>query len=443
MFLYEVENFIKDNNLFSREDKILLALSGGCDSVVLFDILKKLNCNFAAAHANFKLRGKDSDDDEIFTENLCKKNGIELFKKSFDTRKYAKTNKLSLEDAARKLRYEMFYEIADSHGFTVIATAHHLNDRMETFFINLSKGTGIKGLRSIQPKKHNIVRPLLFAPKHKIELYCKNEGLSYRTDKSNFDTYFLRNKFRHSVLPVFFEVNPKFAESMSRNFKHLTELEKIYNEYVNKKKDEIISYNNNLIYIDINKLTSSKAPLTLLYEIIHPYGFSSKQSEDILNNLKNLQTGKIFYSAKSRLLKDRNNLIISTGKNTEQKTFIINKDVKLTEKPVKLSFEIIDRKEISDFKTGKNTAFADVEKIKFPLKIRTSKTGDFFFPFGMRGKKLLSDFFTDMKLNLFEKEKINLLTSADDNIIWIIGYRTDDRYKISENTKKVLKIKRL
>ena len=437
------ENYIKQNKLFHKEDKILLALSGGCDSVALFWLLKKLNYKFSAAHCNFNLRNKDSENDEIFTENLCNKSDIQLFKTSFKTKEFAENNKLSIEDAARKLRYAWFEKIRIENNFSYILTAHHLDDKIETFFINITKGTGIKGLRSISAKKNNIIRPLLFAKKEEIENYCSENNIRYRTDQSNFDTDFLRNKFRHEILPAFKKINPKFQNRMLKNFEIFNDLEKIYNDYIESNKQIVIENRKNLIYIDLEKLLNTPAPLSLLYEIIRPYGFKSSQNEHILTNINNLQTGKLFFSKTHRILKDTKYLIIDTVSETKKnELFYIENETELNEFPVKLSFERTQTIP-SELKTENDTALINEDKLSYPLLLRKFKEADYFYPFGMKGKKLLSDFFTDKRINRFERENCWILTTNKNEIIWLIGYRTDDRFKITEKTQKILQIKRL
>ncbi len=438
----QFENYINRNELFNKQDNLLLALSGGCDSVALLRLLKERKYKFSAAHCNFNLRDNDSEKDQLFTENLCKKFGIQLFIKSFDTKKFASENKLSLEDAARKLRYTWFEEIRRKNNFSYILTAHHLDDRIETFFINLTKGTGIKGLRSILPKTEHIVRPLLFARRSDIETYCTENKIKFRTDKSNFDTYFLRNKFRHEILPALKKINPKFTDSMSKNFQIFSEFEKIYDNYIENGKNAVLKKDKNLIYINLEKLFKSPAPSSLLFEIIRPYGFNSSQNQHIISNINNLQNGKLFFSKTHRILKNTGFLTIDTIKSEKSEIFTIDKTTNFIDVPLKLSF-LHTNDFPSSLKTDNNTALVDVGKINFPLKIRKPKTADFFYPFGMKGKKLLSDFFTDNKINRFKRENSWILTTYKDEIIWIIGYRTDDRFKITKKTTNILQVKRL
>ncbi len=440
MLYKEFEQYIAENKLFSKTDKLLLALSGGSDSIALFHLLKSLNYTFAAAHCNFKLRGVDSDKDEIFVKNLCEKHSIKLFCSSFNTRSYAKLHKLSLEEAARELRYKKFEEIRQENHFSYILTAHHLDDKIETFFINLTKGTGIKGLRSIKAKNNKIVRPLLFARKEQIDRYCADKDIAYRTDFSNFDTNFLRNKFRHEILPAFTEINPDFKTGMQKNFKIFSELENIYNQYIETETKKLTHSKNKLLYINIQKLLQSGAALTLLFETLRPYNFSSKQSEEILKTIEHIQTGKQFFSKTHRILKTPAYLVIDSLKSTENKTYSIPQSCTTISSPLQLSFdltEIIPH----NLKTDVHKAYINADKLNYPLKIRQIQEGDYFYPFGMKGKKLLSDFFTDKKINSYEREKIFVLTNADNAIIWLIGYRTDERFRIHKSTKKILIIK--
>ena len=437
MLQKQFENYIIKNQLFTEKDKLLLALSGGCDSVALFHLLKNSGYKFNAAHCNFNLRKNDSDADEQFVTELCEKFDIQLFKTSFNTKEFAENNKISLEDAARKLRYVWFEEIRTLHNFSLIIVAHHLDDKIETFFINLTKGTGIKGLRSIQAKNNKLVRPLLFAKKEDIETYCTDNNIQFRTDLSNFDTHFLRNKFRHEVLPVFSEINPKFKDSMAKNFQIFKEFEAIYNDFINNQKQNVISEHGNLIYINTERLLSTSAPLSLLFEIIRLYGFKSSQNKHIFNNINNLQTGKLFFSKTHRILKTKDFLIIDSLKSEINNTVSIFENTTQITNPIILSFKLTDIIP-ENLKTEYNTAYIDTEKITFPLQLRKAENADYFCPFGMNGRRLLSDFFTDKKINLFERENIWLLTNNDNEIIWIIGYRTDNRFRITEKTKKIL-----
>jgi len=436
----KVETNIISEKLFSKNDNILVAISGGCDSVALTHILKKLNFNISLAHCNFKLRGKDSDKDELFVKNLAEKLKLPLFIKNFDTTKFAKNNNYSIEEAARILRYDWFEEIRTKQSLDYIAVAHHLDDKIETFFINIIAGTGIRGIRSIKAKNNKVVRPLLFAKRNDIESWCLTNKINYRTDNSNFETKFIRNKIRHNILPVFNEINPSFSDTMFKNFKTFSDFELIYNQYVSNAEKKILKKRNNFIYLNIEQLLNEVAPITALFELLSPYGFNSTQITDIVDNLDTMQSGKEFTSSDYRLIKDRTSLIIKKKSSLKHKEYLINENQKNIKSPLPLQIDIQEYTETFKLLKSNNIAYFDAGKIKFPLIIRKKIEGDYFYPFGMKGKKLLSDFFTDIKLNRFEKEDTFLLLSGKD-IIWIIGYRTDEKYKITDKTKQVLVIK--
>jgi len=430
-------HFINSKNLFKKKDKILVTISGGLDSVVLTYLLHSLNFNITLAHCNFNLRAKESDKDEAFVKKLADKLNIKLYIKQFDTKQFAEENSYSIEEAARILRYNWFEKIRNENSLDYIATAHHLDDKIETFFINITAGTGIRGIRSIQTKNEKIVRPILFAKRKDIELWASKNNIKHRTDQSNFNTKYTRNKFRHNILPHFKELNPAFEETMSKNFEIFSNIEKIYNNYIASASIKVVSQKDGLIYINLKALLKEITPETLLFEIIKYFGFNYSQTLDILRFKDKMQTGKSFISKKYKLIKDRNNLIISKITNLTKDIFYIEENQTEINTPIslKITKSVIDKN--FKIKKDKNIAYFDANKIKFPLKLRTKKNGDIFHPFGMKGKKLISDYFTDIKLNTFEKENAILLLS-EENIIWISGHRTDDRYKITNKTKNVL-----
>jgi len=436
--LSKFSEFIKVNKLILSNDKILLAVSGGADSVALTDLIYKFGANFGIAHCNFCLRSSESDEDENFVRNLAQKYKVPFYNIRFDTKNYASTNKLSIEEAARKLRYDWFHEICNQNLFTKIATGHHADDSLETFFINLTSGTGIRGICGIKPVNGIIVRPLLFSFRYEIELYCKNNKLDYRTDKTNFETIFIRNKFRHNIIPKFTEINPNFKSTLLNNIKIFKDVEKIYKAAIEKSKTNCLQNDGENIKININELQKTEAPETYLFEFINCYGFNSEVCKNIFKSL-NSSSGKFFESQTHKLIKDREFLIITTKKSKIIDEFIIFKDDITINTPLPFFVEFI--KKDNNFMIDKNPkiAFLDIEKLNFPLILRKWKFGDYFFPLGMKNKKLVSDFLINIKINIIEKENIFVLTSNNE-IIWIVGLRIDDRFKLDNNSNNIYKI---
>ncbi len=437
--LKKTQKYIVDNKLFTKENTILVALSGGADSMVLLDILLKNGYKCSAAHCNFKLRGDDADKDEEFVKKNAEINLVQTFTTSFNTRKYAENNKYSIEEAARILRYTWFEKIRTENNFDFIATAHHSDDNIETFFINLTAGTGIRGLSGIKNKNNKIVRPLLFAKRKDIEEYSLANEIDYCIDKTNFETKYIRNRFRHKVLPVFNEINPAFSEIMIKNISIISDIEKIYFNAIKRAKKNCIKQDNKLTYIHLTELLKLISPKTHLYEFLRPFGFNSSQNDDIFKSVFT-ESGKQFFSKTHKLIKDRNELIIKPNTSTNSCIISIDKGTKEITHPLPLNFEIVQYHDNFEFEKENTTAYFDIDRLSFPLTVRNWKTGDYFYPFGMKGKKkTLSDYFIDNKYNLFEKGNTYLLLSGND-IIWIIGKRSDERYKITKETKEILKI---
>ena len=435
----ETLRFIKDQNLFDHSDKLLVAVSGGIDSCVLLDLLYALKFNCIVAHCNFKLRGKDSEDDAKFVKDLAYNYKFEFVSKEFETTKYSEEKGISIQMAARELRYIFFEEISLSHNCNVIATAHHADDMVETFYINLLHGTGLKGLCGIPIKSGKIVRPLLFATRLNIKDYASQSKLKWREDSSNVSNKYIRNKIRNEIIPLLEEINPQFKKIMQRNIINLKNSEALFKELLDEKTNKIIQKKGDTIYISIKELNQSISGKTILFHLIYPFGFESKQIDKIWNSL-NSDSGKMFYSKDHVLNKDRKFLIINKNINNDQFIkYYIDEEIDFINEPIKLSIERCSWKSGQIIPKQKNIFYADAERITFPLIIRKWKTGDYFHPFGMSGVKKISDFFIDEKIPNSEKKNIWILESSG-KIMWVINYRPDDNFKITPKTQYVIKL---
>lgn len=446
--LHLFNTFIKKENLFKSTDKILLTVSGGIDSVSMCELFFKAGFKFGIAHCNFQLRGAESDVDESFVEELAEKYNAQLHSVTFDTSSYSKKNKLSIQQAARELRYNWFEEIRSQYKYNFIATAHHRDDSIETFFINLIRGTGISGLHGILPKQGTIIRPLLFMSKDEILAFSKNNKLKHREDSSNASDKYLRNKIRLQLIPLLKELNPKINQTIIDEIKRFSNVEKIYKKEISAKQKKIVSEDLHSSRISIKELNRLNPVEPYLFEFLHPLGFNASTIEEIVFSL-NEQSGKQFFSSTHRLIKDREHLIVEdiikkkiNSSAHKNKSYPVKKNQKsLKAADLKMSFSLKKTQEHL-LKTSLNCANIDYDKLIFPLEIRKWKKGDSFYPLGMKGKKKLSDFFIDKKLSLIQKETIWLLTS-ENKIVWIIGLRIDERFKITDKTTKIYFAERL
>ena len=437
--LEKFESFVSDNNLFSKDDRILIALSGGVDSVVLSHLMCRANYKISLAHCNFHLRDEESNRDEAFVRSWAKENNIPLFVKEFDTYQYMKENKLSLEMAARDLRYNWFNSLLESEGFTCLCTAHHLDDSIETFFINLLRGTGIAGLHGIKVKNDKIVRPLLFATREEILSYAKQNNISYVEDSTNSETKFTRNKIRHNLFPVLREINPNFEFALKKDIEYLNDTEFIFRREIEKTKKEIIETEQEVIKINISKLKQLNPMKIYLYEILSEYGFNETNISDILSCLDE-NSGKQFFSKTHRLVKDRQYIFIDVIKNnTTNDFFLIDNCQSSLIHPLKMQIELLRDLKFINISKDKNIAMLDADLLKFPLILRKWRQGDSFVPFGMKKEKKLSDYFTSNKYSLLDKENQWILCS-EEKIVWLVAERIDDRFRISNKTKNILKI---
>lgn len=415
--MQEVVQYIEHHKLFSLDDKILVALSGGADSVALLRLLLSLGYTCEAAHCNFHLRGAESDRDEHFVRQLCLEHRVTLHTVHFNTEQEAKERHISIEMAARELRYAWFEKTREACSAAVIAVAHHQDDSVETLLLNLIRGTGINGLRGIRPRNGHIVRPLLCLDRKEITGYLESIGQSYVTDSTNLQDEYTRNKIRLNLLPMMQEINPSVKESILKTAEHLDDAASIYNIGIEEAKLRVKTSEG----ISINALKQEAASETVLFEILHPLGFNAAQVRDICRTLDG-QPGKVFATPGWRVIKDRGSLLIEP-----------------VQEAVKPLLEMKEHPYAPDFMIprDKATACFDADKLQHPLSLRLCRQGDSFVPFGMKGRKKVSDYLTDRKFSLLRKERQWVLCCGDD-IIWLVGERVDNRFRIDEKTRKVL-----
>lgn len=432
------QEYVAQNQLFDEKDRILLAVSGGRDSMLMTYLFLQSGFTFSVAHCNFQLRGEESEKDERLVVDFCKKNEIKCHVTHFDTEHFAKENGLSIQMAARELRYSWFDSLIHKHGYDVVAIAQHHNDQIETFFVNIFRGTGIRGLHGILPKKKRIVRPILFLEAEEVFHALKKFEIPYRDDQSNFSTDYLRNKIRLQLVPEMRKINPHFEDTMRKNIRHFQEEESVFEFFLQREREKYFTEKEQWIEIDKSVFKEYRDKLAVLYQIFKPFSFSKGVLRDVLSHL-NDQPGLVFESAAYEMLLDRDMFLLRAKdhgdwKNDQVMLEGFEGEVVLEEYSLSWQHQNIQNVIVSE---RADTAFVDAEKLVFPLKVRKWKKGDVFIPLGMRGKKKLSDFFVDRKLSRFEKEGVKLLLNGNAEVIWVIGMRLDNRYKIEEKTKKV------
>lgn len=432
--LKSFKNHIHNNFPFLKKSKLLIAVSGGLDSVVLTHLCHHLGLSIALAHCNFNLRKEESDDDEKFVLQLADSLDLEVFVESFDTETYAKENKRSIQMAARELRYNWFDELAEQLQFDYILTAHHADDNLETFLINFTRGTGLEGLTGIPAINDKLVRPLLVFTREEIETYANDNNIKWREDSSNKSVKYLRNKLRHNVIPVLKELNPSLLQSFQTTLENLKDSKDIVDDKVSDLIGEgVITLTSSGLKLDIAKIKSQNNPKAYLYRFLNEYGFT--EWNDVAN-LLTAQSGKYLQSSEWWLIKDRAYLLVSPIDNQEEESILISE----IETEKEASFGTLFFEEVDAMSTVEtNKIYVDKDKLKFPLKLRTKQEGDVFYPLGMRGKKKLSKYFKDEKLSLIDKENTWLLCSGGE-IVWVIKRRADNRFKVTENTKHILKM---
>ena len=431
----KLSNHINKKFPFLKDKKLLIAVSGGIDSVALTHLLSILNFNISLAHCNFNLRQKESDLDEVFVKELGEKLNIKVFTTHFNTEKFAKENKQSTQIAARELRYNWFQELIENYKFNYVLTAHHADDNLETFLINLTRGTGLEGLTGIPEINGNIVRPLLKFSRDEVLSFAKQNKITWREDKSNASTKYIRNKIRHQILPILKEINPSLLETFAKTTDHLKDSQQIIEDRIEKISSEIIEKEKDVIKIEIEKINRLLNPKAYLYQLLKTYNFTEWND---ISALLSAQSGKQVFSKTHILLKDRDFLLLSKRNLSTalEKEFQIDKNTSEITKPINLKFEEVKEKSTEN----KQSIYVDKQGLIFPLQLRKWQNGDFFYPKGMKGKKKLSKYFKDEKYSLLEKQNTWLLCNHNNAIIWIIGKRQDNRFKITKNTTSIIKV---
>ena len=429
------------NNCGIRFDqKILIAVSGGVDSMVLWDLMHKSNYLYGVAHVNFSLRGEESDADEELIKKIAIERKVPFFTIKVDTKKYAEGYKVSIQMAARALRYNFFTDLATEHQYDSLATAHHLEDDFETFLLNVNRGTGVKGLAGIRSTSEKF-RPLLSFTKAEIRSYAKENSVEFREDQSNESTTYERNWMRHKLIQPWKERNPSLLNIMRQNLVHLKETYDILEEFVHAqakdlKKELKEGY---IQYTTINNLDRKQL---YLYHVLASHGFSSVQVKSLLVCIRKKQVGKIFLGNDCRILVDREALILSTPKETDEENliYLIEKNTTILVDPIRLEFQRLMKDEFDASNRNRKEEIFDQSKLVFPLKVRKWQVGDKMQPLGMTGKKKISDLLIDSKISIAQKEKTFVMLS-ERNIVWLIGHRLDERYKVQSNSEKLLKVK--
>lgn len=433
------QQFILKEKLFSPQQKILLTVSGGVDSMSMALLFLDAGYTFGIAHCNFGLRGIDSDGDEYFVKEWAAKHSISFYSRHFDTEDYANRHGISIQMAARELRYEFFEELATRYDYDFIATAHHRDDAIETFFINLIRGTGISGIKGIPARSGRLIRPLMFASRAQIEAYAKEQKLKFRNDSSNDESKYQRNQLRHHVLPELLKIDPGFPETMSENLRRFEQAETIYREKIRETVASLITETAGEIRIPIARLKALNPLPAYLFEMIRKYGFNEEMCKEIIRTLQG-EPGKIFHSHSHRLLTDRSFLIMKPHEKDFLKqfeTFIIRENDKNIEQPVSLTIKHKSIDNTFAIPGDPTIACLDATTLTFPLTLRKWQKGDVFHPLGARGKKKLSDFFSDHKFSIFDKENCWLLVSGG-RIVWVVGYRIAHFARVTDQTKKVI-----
>ncbi|MCD8102914.1 MAG: tRNA lysidine(34) synthetase TilS [Alistipes sp.] len=437
---YRFEKYIKDNDLLEPDDKVLAAVSGGVDSMVLMKLLVESGYDCGVAHCNFQLRGEEAYEDEVLVQGEAEKLGLPHYNVRFDTAAEMERTGESVQVAARRLRYDWFRRLCDEHGYTVIAIAHHADDSIETFFINLFRGTGLKGLTGISRVNGRVVRPLLFASRREIADYAALNGIPYREDSSNRSTKYLRNKIRLGLIPRIKEINPAFTEVMGANVQRLTDAQSFIDAAIENIRAGVEEHRDGIVVIDPSKIDPSYPHHFVIYELLTRYGFRGTVVDGLCHALEQGQTGKRFYAKDYVAYVDRGRIMVSPVTDGDACGVDIGRDMKKAYCGNSVFyFRFLDIDNVDTLNVPEHVALLDADKLRFPLHARRWEEGDGFVPLGMTGRKKVSDYLIDKKVPMAEKNRQFVVLSGGD-IVWLAGRRIDDRYRITDSTENILQI---
>ena len=429
--------YINRCNLIAEGDRLVLALSGGIDSMVLADLLLKTKVDFVVVHCNFHLRSEESDSDEKFVCEFAEKHGVQCFVKHFETVEYAEEKGISIEMAARDLRYAWFEELRQQLDYEKIAVAHHADDQAETFFINLLRGAGLRGLKGMQPKNGCIIRPLLWVSREQIHQYAIENQILWHEDHTNAESVYLRNKIRNQLLPVFDELHPEARQGLYKSLEHLSAENELFRELLKEKLSQIVRHDDGIQKVKVPEpVEGPTLSFQLLFEWLRNYGFNTDQCRFIFKAMET-GIGNKYFSSTHQLVIGRNELQLSEIKSVSDEEIQIEVGKGEIISPIHLRFSRFEKSSGFVIDKSPDVALLDADKIQFPLTLRHWRHGDRFHPLGMKGSKLLSDFFVDQKFTESQKQNVFLLVSAESEILWVVGYRIDDRFKVEETTKSV------
>jgi len=434
-----VKKYIESLNLLPQGARVVVALSGGADSVALMDVLHRLDYYCIGAHVNFHLRGEESDRDAAFSHQLCRDLGIPFYKTDLYAAEYAEQEGVSVEMAAREMRYNWFEQLRKEQGAAAVAVAHHRDDSVETVLLNLIRGTGIRGLTGIKPRNGHVVRPLLCCTREDVLEYIEQRGLAFVTDRTNLLNEHRRNKIRLDVLPLLESIQPSVRESIARTMDHLAETEILYEQAIDEAKSRLCPTKKGTpvlpLKISLSALELEKAPQSVLYELLSEYGFGRPDVQSVWKNRFGT-SGRVYFSHTHRLFFDRDCIMVTELPLQEVAEYPLEESQTSIVEPISLKCNFLKPGKECKISVAKSMAYLDADKLLFPLTIRHPRKGDNFIPFGMHGRKLISDYCIDCKMNAMEKEGLWLLCSGRD-VVWVIGERIDNRFRVDEMTKRV------